>query len=482
MGSDIDMVARLLAFRNGRAERIASHRQVVIKPNAAILCPIAMAGEDTTIHIVAFGRIGAPPEIRCVADPRVRDDQYTLFEWMGDKIERYFQACRTSGDYPQLWVSSTAAASHLDTLADRFRYNRDNVRVRRFGELLSYATERFPVAGQQTLVTATSALRLHFATGQQDGEDEHLGALLTWIEPPIRNAIFTAVARAEEIPMGVKTDPAFDRRTLAPLVQAFNAARHSNASATSLDRHRTAIQQVLEPVVREIYCGVQRAITILMQLGLPSLPDLTALSTRERDEYLSFMDARDQGIPLPLHDKAKRAAFGLADREDALENLERATLRGDRVTRARACLAGDVVVGIVSNARRLHTGPHRYSHRFDISSTQRKLHIRRCDDLVLLTEPRLVALVRDVRRSGRTTLISLEVVRGMRCVGTPANGTQVQMGKPAPDWNHIFLLRKQMGSRLRNVPWTHQDNALPASAPSAMQPPADLVQAVEDLA
>lgn len=113
MPGDLNLLARLLAYRDGRAQRCASHLQVSIQRDAWVLCPIAMAGEDTTIHIVVYGRLGAPPRIRCVPDPRKRDDQYALFEALGTDLERYFEACRTSGRFPQLWVPSVAVAGRI---------------------------------------------------------------------------------------------------------------------------------------------------------------------------------------------------------------------------------------------------------------------------------------------------------------------------------------------------------------------------------
>ena len=158
MADELDLVARLLALRAGRAQRIASHRQVALRPDALVLACLAMAGEDTTIHVAACGRVGAPPEVWGVPDPRFRDDQYRLFAALGARIERYYQGCRDAGAYPQLWVASGAGVGHLDVLADRLRFNRLDARVKRFGELLAYATERAPVEGQQALLTATGAL------------------------------------------------------------------------------------------------------------------------------------------------------------------------------------------------------------------------------------------------------------------------------------------------------------------------------------
>ena len=120
-----------------------------------------MAGEDR-IHVVAFGALGEPPEVLCVPDPRKRDDEYALLRRLGARLERYYRECREAGTHPQIWASSRAGAALLDGLAERSRYARPGrgdeghvEGVRRFGALLSYATDRYPYAGQQAFQTAT---------------------------------------------------------------------------------------------------------------------------------------------------------------------------------------------------------------------------------------------------------------------------------------------------------------------------------------
>ena len=410
MPSEIDLVARLLAFEKGKASRIASHLRVSIQPHAMVVCPLAMAGEDTTVHVVAVGHVGDPPEFRSVPDPRFRSDQYQLFTWLAERIERYFVECRSQGIYPQIWVSSSPVAALLDTLADRLRYNRDDLVVKRFGELISYATERFPIAGQQALITATGALRLHFATGQQEAEDEHLGTVLVWIEPPARRNVLAEVAATELLPMGAKTDPTFDRQTLEPLVRDYNEARRENANPQVLARRAKAVHDVLVAVVCPIYDATQRAIRILRRLNLPPLAGIASLDEREHDEFENFMQSRDAGHHLPLRDKPKPAAFKLADREDALGfNLEAALVHEDRVGRARARLAGDILRGAVRNPRKVHVGPWRYEYSLEIVSNQRVLRVRRRDELVVGRDTRLKAIVTDIQRRGRTTTVSLRL-------------------------------------------------------------------------
>ncbi|MCC6630133.1 MAG: hypothetical protein IT340_22360 [Chloroflexi bacterium] len=481
MAGDLDLLARLLAYRDGRAYPRASHRHVSIQPDALVLAPLALAGEDTTIHIVAYGPIGRPPRLLCVPDPRQRDDQYRLFAELGADIEDYFRRCRDAGRFPQIWVSSAPVAAHLDTLADRLRYNRLDPAIKRFGELLSYATGRLPVAGQQALLTATGVLALHWATGQQDGEDEHLGALLTWLEPPPGRGILAAVAAAELEPMGVKTDPDFDRDELAPLVGAYNAAARAGAAPAALRARARLIRDALAPVARRIYAATQRAVALLRDSGRPPLPDLPAMDAREAAEFEGFMAARDAAIPLALRDSPKAAAFGLAGREHALETAETAVLRGDRVARARGRLSGRVLLGEVENPRSTRTGPRRVAYGFDVRSRQRVLHLRRRDELCWVDDPRLRVVVEDVRRDGGATRVSVRLLAGQRAVGLPTAGATLELVEPAPTWDDIWRVRGHLKTVLAATPWTHADGGIPAPAPPAAPPVPDPLAAVEAL-
>ncbi|WP_338832587.1 hypothetical protein [Bradyrhizobium sp. 27S5] len=247
MADLVHVAARLRALQRGQAVPIVAQRQLVIQPHARILTLLAMAGEDTSVHAAALGRFGYSPEINVVADPRRRDDQYGLLRWLLPLFEAYYAECRAAGTFPQIWVSSSGALGHLDTLADRLRFT-DEGDIKRLGTLWTYAGERSPVAGQQALIAATKALCAHFASGQQEGEDEHLGSLLTWIEPPAGRDIFAAVATAEAQPMAEKTDPRFDRTALQPAIQDYNRARSAGESQAVLSFYHARIQQLLEGV------------------------------------------------------------------------------------------------------------------------------------------------------------------------------------------------------------------------------------------
>jgi hypothetical protein len=474
------LVGRLRAFEAGRAIRAASHLQVAIQPHALVVCPLAMAGEDTTIHAIAIGAIGQPPQIRVVPDPRVRDEHYALIAWMGEMIENYFQERRLRNEFPQIWVSSGAAAGHLDILADRLRFTRGAPAVQRTGALLTYVTERLPVAGQQALMTVTGALSAHYCTGQQEGEDEHLGVFLTWLDPPADVEIWRAIEIAERQVMGVKTDPEFDRSDLQPLLKAYNGARKAGASTAQVRRRADAIDAQLGPIVGNIYAAVQRALDFL-QGRFPLAPILSELVRCEAQEFASFMQARDDGYPLPYRDTPKAAAFKISERELAVQNSEQGVIYGDHLAQARAQLRGRIITGVCANVTVRKTAPRKFLHRFDLETTQMNLHVRRADELALLRDPRLRCVVEHVNRVGAITRVSFLVTEGMQAVGVPPNGTSVDLAPPPPNWFWLGKMRSKMSTRLATTPWTHAQAPPPAQRNPTITRPASLLDAVENL-
>jgi hypothetical protein len=460
------LVRKLVAFQQGRAVVLASHQQIVIQQHALVICPLAMAGEDTTIHAIAVGAIGQPPSVRVVPDPRVRDDQYELVAWFGGIVEQYFAQCRAAGDFPQLWTTSGGTAGHLDVLADRFRFVRDNPDVKRTGDLMTYATERAPVRGQQALMTMTGALSSHYATGQQDGEDDHLGAMMAWLDPPDGEDIHRAVARAEQEVMGVNTDPEFDRNTLQPLLKRYHQARKAGAPDVQVRARAAGIEAELTPIVTRIYEMTQRGFAFLHGRFPPS-GQLTELARVETSSFLNFMVQRDAGSPLPYRDRPRAGAFKVAEREFAVQATEAGAIYGDYVARARAQVIGDVLVGRVRDITVTSVG-RKHVHRFVVETTQTNLHMRAGDELAFLTDSRLRCAIESVDRINAVSRVALRIVKGMRAVGSPAADAITTFGPPPPDWEQLGRTRVKMSARLSVTPWTHDPEAvMPTAVPRA---------------
>lgn len=476
MADLLHVAARLRALQNGQAVPIVSQRQVVIQPHARILTLLSMAGEDTSVHAAAFGGFGEPAQVYVVADPRRRDDQNALLRTLLPLFEDYYTQCRVAGSFPQIWVSSTGALGHLDTLADRLRFT-DEPDIRRLGELWTYAGERSPVAGQQALISASGALRLHYATGQQEAEDEHLLALLTWIEPPRGRDIFAAVATAEVTPMGVKTDPLFDRTTLQPAITDF----HNSQSDAERAFHQTRIQHMLEGVIRPIYAATQRAMALLNQPRWQENAALDELAQQESDEFKRFMQARDEGHFLPYRDSPKAGAMKIAARERAITNVEAGMLRHDHAARERGVVKGSVLRGQLVDVREHHLGPKRFEYDLVLTSHQDSLHLRLGDELWLMDGANLKLRVTEIERRGPFTWVTGRVgTPGKNAAKKMSAGPTLDFGPGAPDWPGVGRALARMSTRLTNTPWTHGD-VLPPATPSSRPRPADLRTAIEDL-
>ncbi|MBK1840273.1 hypothetical protein JHL17_22985 [Azospirillum sp. YIM B02556] len=475
MADLLHVAARLRALQNGQAVPIVSQRQMVIQPHARILTLLSMAGEDTSVHAAALGRFGEPARIRVVADPRRRDDQYALLRWLLPFFEEYYAQCRAEGTFPQIWVSSAGALGHLDTLADRLRFT-DEADIQRLGNLWTYAGERSPVAGQQALISASGALRLHYATGQQEAEDEHLLALLTWIEPPPGRDIYAAVATAEATPMGVKTDPQFDRLHLQPAITDF----HNAGSDAERAFHQTRIQQMLEGVIRPIYTATQRAMALLSAPRWQANPALEELAEQESGEFARFMLARDQGHRLPYRDSPKVGAMKIAARERAIENVKAGMLRHDRAARERGVVKGGVLRGQLADVREHHLGPRWFEYDLVLTSRQDGLHLRPGDKLWLMDGRKLSLQITGIERNGPFTWVTGRVGEGKNAAKKMSAGPTLDFGPGGPDWRGLGRALGQMKTRLTHAPWTHSD-VLPAATPSRRAMPANLRAAVEDL-
>ncbi len=475
MADLLHVAARLRALQNGQAVPIVSQRQVVIQPHAKILTLISMAGEDTSVHAAAFGGFGEQAQVFVIADPRRRDDQNVLLRQLLPRFEAYYARCRADGTFPQIWVSSAGALSHLDTLADRLRFT-DEPEIRRLGELWTYAGERSPVAGQQALISASGALRLHYATGQQEAEDEHLLTLLTWIDPPRGRDIFAVVAAAEETPMGVQTDPGFDSASLQPAITDFHNAQSDGERAF----HQSRIQHLLEGVIRPIYTATQRAIAVLSQPRWRHNPALDELAEQESGEFQRFMGHRDEGRYLPYKDSAKASAIKIAARERAVDNVEAGMLRHDHAARERGVVKGSVLRGQLVGIHEHHLGPRRYEYDLVLTSHQDGLHLRLGDDLWLLDGPNLSLHITEIERRGPLTWVTGRVGTGKNAAKRMAAGPTLDFGPGAPNWRRLGQQLVQMNNRMANAPWTHGGDIPPAS-PNRLVMPANLRAAVEDL-
>ncbi|MDG4865745.1 hypothetical protein P8605_47110, partial [Streptomyces sp. T-3] len=167
----------------------------------------------------------------------------------GKRVKVEVELC---ADAPQLIVPSRAGVEFMRLLGRSMRFRRTAEqdpegpfpappRVPLLGRWLTHFAERSRVPGSALLLAATELLSRHWATGQSSLEDQHLGALLAWIDPPEGTSGAEAALRAELgrdragqllcPPAGPATDPAFDNKLLAPAIERYDRARTALAAA-----------------------------------------------------------------------------------------------------------------------------------------------------------------------------------------------------------------------------------------------------------
>lgn len=467
MSLDLGLVARLLAWRRGRAVPVASHRRVAISPSARILCPLQLAGEDATLHALAWGGPQGEPEVRCVPDPRVRDRQHALFAWLGERLETWLRESVNAGQLPQLWLPSTAALSLLDLLEERNRGAEEGAPGFRLRQALALLLRQAHLDGCQAVVVATEVLSAHWATGQQAGEDGHLGSLLVWLDPPAGLPLAEALAAAERVPMSTKTRPELDKEVLEPALRAWNRARRAG-DAAAMATQEADIEAALRQTLTPIFAATQQAIAALQQSDLPELPALADLVKRDLQSFERTLNPPE---PEPRKKKAHAVGHGaiaLVAAEDALEQHAAALVHGDAVALAAARARGEAVACRVAQVH-LEKKKNATSCQVALVSTQTVSRVRPGDTVSLRGLPHFQFKVLSVRGEGGQVRIVLALGKGKKRAAELREVQRCDLVPPPPNVGSVGGTIQRMQIRLAEVPWTHAER-LPAPQPDPEAP------------
>lgn len=383
-------LARLEAHRSGRAEPLATVRHRHLTDRPMLLVPLADAGEAGAPLAFLLGRDREEPTLLTLPRPLDRERRFALLAELADVLLPYLESCAESvelverqvknpetgeretearelcADAPQLIVPNSGGIELLGMLgrATRFRRTAEDpdpgpypapLRVPLLGRWLTHLHERAQVPGSSLLLSMTSLLGRHWATGQSNLEDQHLGSLLGWLDPPegVRGDAAALAAETERDargrlrcpPAGPTTDPAFDRQ-LEQAVHRYNAARELGDQAASAAREqdiRELLGSVLYPVWEQLWQGLDL---------LRALPPGERTVERWEGDRWSYTGHRDRLAagepPQPVHDDAVTAARKLAQREREQVRLEVQEALDDPLVMAEYRLAGEAFTGVVT--------------------------------------------------------------------------------------------------------------------------------------
>ncbi|MFE2056010.1 hypothetical protein [Streptomyces sp. NPDC059446] len=398
----ITTLARLEAVDSGRAQPLATVRHRHLTGRPLVLVPLTTAGEAGAPLGALVGTDRAAPRLLAVPQPRDRDLRFAFLAELAEAvlphIEEYADVVEPAersetdpstgkkvkvevelcADAAQLIVPSRAGIDFVRLLGRSMRFRRTAeddpdtpypapARVPLLGRWLTHYGERARVPGSSLLLAATDLLNRHWATGQSSLEDQHLGALLAWVDPPGGGSGAAAALRAELErdgagqlvcpPAGPSTDPAFDNRLLAPAIERYDRARTAHAAAEDGLDADTRLGELTgaEREIRSLLAGVLLPTWDAVWRGLDLLEELPEGSraedrwTRDRWSFTAHRDRVRAGEPpQPRRDDAVTAAQKLASRETAQAQLDAQEALDDPLVLAGRRLAGEAFLGEVT--------------------------------------------------------------------------------------------------------------------------------------
>lgn len=414
----ISTLARLEAVESGRAQPLATVRHRRLSARPLVFVPLTTAGEAGAPLGALVGTDRDAPRLLTVAQPRDRDLRFAFLADLAEVLLPHLDAYADDVepaernetdpetgkrvkvevdlcvDAPQLIVPNRPGVDFVRLLGRSMRFRRTAeqdpdtpypapARVPLLGRWLTHYGERARVPGSSLLLAATDLLNRHWATGQSSLEDQHLGALLAWIDPPPDGGSGRdAALRAETArdgrgqllcpPAGPATDPAFDNRLLAPAIDEYDRARQSLGAAEDglgadeqlgrLTRAEREIRALLESQARPTWDAVWRGIDLLREL--PEGARVADRWTRDRWSFTGHRDrVRSGEPPQPRHDDAVTAAQKLASRETAQGQLEAQEALDDPLVLAGRRLSGEAFIGEVTDVVMAYSESRRPSPR-----------------------------------------------------------------------------------------------------------------------
>ncbi len=399
----IATLARLEAVRSGHAQPLAAVRHRHLSERPLVFVPLTTAGEAGAPLGALVGTDRDAPRLLVVPQPRDRDLRFAFLADLADVVLPYIDAYadtvevaeRTEtdpetgkrvkvevdlcADAPQLVVPSRAGIEFVRLLGRSMRFRRTAEqdpetphpappRVPLLGRWLTHYGERARVPGSSLLPALTEVLTRHWATGQSSLEDQHLGALLAWIDPPEGTRGAKAALRAELArdadgqllcpPAGPATDPAFDNKLLAPAIERYDRARLRLAAAEDgveaddrfgeLAAAEREIRALVESRTRPTWDAVWHGLDLLR--GLPEGAHVAERWTRDRWSFTGHRDRVAAGEPpQPRRDDAVTAANKLATREREQARLDAQEALDDPLVMAGRRLAGEAFAGEVTD-------------------------------------------------------------------------------------------------------------------------------------
>lgn len=443
-----DTLHRVLARHLNRAIPKRTSSGLAIDPDVAIgIATIKIVTEDQ-IQAIAYGPIDREPEVIVRLDPIGRDvtDLLPFASFMEQTASR---ALAADGAI-RIWIPHSVTLEALDILGHRYWQNKTAPdAVVRMGKICRVVAHEATFPGQQVVADAESLLQDHLVTGLAPIEEGHLGAMLAWLDPTVRDPLAEARDRIRLPASGILPNtpdyPADDR---------IDRLRKEAKRATG--RQRAILDAEIEATLRrwvlrewQLLVDARRA---FLNFGFP----FEGLEGLVKDSSTRMNNALANG-----HYPARRPnklAVLLAEMEAGLEKMELAALECDPALREQAQRAGGVVRGVVGEVRQPRRNFKPCS--IDIESDQGVIRFR-VDDKVRVVGTNVTGIVRSLSSipTGGTR-VSIEVTSGFRQTTILSVGSQLEVLREG----YGFVNYRAFNLVNQNQPWVFFSDSAPAIA------------------
>jgi hypothetical protein len=453
MATDFDLlIGRLWARRLGRAFPIRSTYSVAPDPpetfGVAFIC---VAGEER-VQAVAYGLKGTRPTVITICNPLGRGAHE--LEPFARALDGYLTGCYSRGRLPRVWLAHPAALTVLDLLGYRYQSNRHaSETMRAMGRQCRALCEEATFPGQQVLAVAAELLAEHIITGQSAVEDQHLGSMLAWINPPQELDPTTESQRQSLIPAAALLDQERDKK-----VERLRRLARKCVNKDELESINDQIRAILEEGVAREWSLLEEARTAFWQLRLAPAPTrYTKRLVEESRERLRYFISVGTNPPSRPHSLALR----LNTYEYAAALVEERDACCDALMRERMRKAGRVIAVRVESVDQ--PAPGRNPCRLTLTTDQAVLRVRpgtrlkSVDDRI---QGRVVALAEG---AGGKRCIVLLLVKGVR-KGHPHVGQQLDLIDTVP-FDSRRVKRAVYKLMRQDEPSIVYHNRLPQSVP-----------------
>ena len=373
MSNDLETIRRIRAWHEGRPTPRGAvlNRHVGADADVLVVAFVRMGGESRPWG-VAIGTLADGPEFVTVPEARNRDLVADLVLKIAPMMLHHFRHPQWHPDGPgvfeiaphrQIWLPGPTHLEMLHYLAAayaRTTWNRDDVTtLRALGNLCNCLFLEAQRPGQQTVMSATDALRSAYVFPTSPVRQGHIGHLLGWLTGGCtRDERRVAAHDAERLSVSTVLDPEHERRELQPLVEAWGAAR-ATGDHTATTGPAARIHDLVTDALGHRWNLTREAIARLRGDGRAPNPGLGELVTDSARAFyatwgsnaLSEAAGERAFWPNVFTDHNARRASAAYHQRNLQADKERFTLvHGDRELQREELAAGRGVIGSVESA------------------------------------------------------------------------------------------------------------------------------------